>query len=142
MKKRTLLGVFAILVIVAIILGVILSAGIIEFISSPDFPFEIPPEFFPGILLYTPLKVILSLVNMVLILLMLAIYIDLYRKLKSRFTAALLLMIIVLMLNVMTSNPAVFFRFGPQLVGFGPFLIIPDLFTTIALTVLFYISLE
>jgi hypothetical protein len=142
MKKRTLLGIFAILVVVAIILGVLLSTWIIDFITDPNFPFEIPEELLPGILLYTPLKVILSLVNMVLILLMLAIYVDLYRKLKSRFTAALLLMIIVLMFNVMTSNPAVFLRFGPQIVGFGPFLIIPDLFTTIALTVLFYISLE
>jgi hypothetical protein len=73
---------------------------------------------------------------------MLGIYIDLYRKIKSNFTAGLLLLIVVLLMNSLTANPILFLRHEGALIVPGVGFIIPEFFTTIALTVLFYLSLE
>ncbi len=141
MKKKVLLAAYVALVVIAAILGIVLSGMMLDNFTGSEFPFEIPPEYLPGVRLAITFKTVISLVNMTLIFLMLAIYVDLYRKIKTNFTAGLLLLIIVLLLNAMTSNPLLFLRFGFPL-GAGPFFIIPDLFSTIALTVLFYLSLE
>ena len=142
MKKRTSLAIFAISIVLATILGIILSGIFLANITSADFPFEIPAEFMPVIIVFVTLKTVVSLVNMALLFLILAIYVDIYRKIKTRFTAGLLLMILVLLMQALTSNPLLQFRFGFPVIGFGPFSIIPDLFTTVALIVLLYLSFE
>jgi hypothetical protein len=142
MRKRTLVAIYFVSVILAVIFSIILSGIMLENFTGSEFPFEIPPEYLPALSLMISLKTVVSFVNMTLIFLMLVIYVNLYRKIKTNFTAGLLLLIIVLLMNAMTSNPLLFLRFGFPIVGEGLGFIIPDLFTTIALTVLFYLSLE
>ena len=45
-------------------------------------------------------------------------------------------------MNAMTANPLLFLRFGFPIIGSGLGFMIPDVQSTIALTVLFYLSLE
>ncbi len=142
MKKRTLIGIYFASVIIAVILGGILSIILFEHFVGADLPFEIPVEILPSLRFIMSLKTVISFVNTALIFLMLGIYIDLYRKIKTTFTAGLLLLILVLLMNVLTSNPLIYLRMGVPIVAPGIGFIIPDIFTTIALTVLFYISLE
>ncbi len=142
MKKRTLIGIYFVSVIVAVILGIILSGIFLEHFSGAEFPFEIPVELLPALRFMMSIKTVVSFVNMALIFLMLGIYIDLYRKIKTNFTAGLLLLIFVLLMNVLTSNPLVYLRIGIPVTAPGIGFIIPDIFSTIALTVLFYLSLE
>ena len=142
MKKRTLIGIYFVSVIGSAILGSILSILFLEHFSGSEFPFPIPVEYLPSIRFLLGLKTVISFVNMSLILLMLGIYVDLYRKIKTNFTAGLLLLIIVLLLNAFTSNPLLFLSFEGGVISPSMRFIIPDALTTIALTVLFYLSLE
>ena len=142
MKRRTLIIVYIGIVVVTAILGLLLSSIMLEIFSGFEFPFHIPPEYLPVLGMIITIKTVIGLMNMGLLFLMLGIYIDLYRKIKTNFTAGLLLLIVVLLLNTLTSNPLIFLRWGVPVVGPGLGFIIPDLFTTVALTVLFYLSLE
>ena len=142
MKKRTLIGIYFISVILAIISGVILSGLMLEHFTGSEFPFPIPAEYLPALKVVMTFKTVISFVNGALILLMLGIYIDLYRKIRTNFTAGLLLLIIVLLMNAMSSNPLIFLRFDGAIFGPSMVLIIPDILSTIALSVLFYLSLE
>jgi hypothetical protein len=142
MKKRTYILVYIGIVVVMVILGLLLSSILFDIFTGQDLPFEIPPEYLPVIATIITSKAIMGLVNMGLLFLMIGIYINLYRKIRTNFTAGLLLLLVVLLLNVLTSSPIIFLRWGVPLVGPGLGFIIPDLFTTIALTVLFYLSLE
>ncbi len=142
MNKRSLIGVYIAVVTTAIILGLILSGILLELYRGAPFPFPVPPEYLPVFAFMMTLKTVVSFVNIGLILLMLGIYIDLYRKIKTNFTAGLLLLILVLLMNALTSNPLLFLRFEGPVISQGIGFIIPDLFSTIALSVLFYLSLE
>jgi len=142
MEKRTLIAVYIVSVLLAVILGLILSEIMLENFTGSEFPFDIPPEHLPALRFMLILKTVVSSVNFTLIILLLMIYVDLYRKIKTNFTAGLLLLIFVLLMNALTSNPLVFLRFGFPVAGIGIGFIIPDLMTTIALSVLFYLSLE
>lgn len=142
MNKRTLVGIYFVSVILAIISGVILSEILLENFSGAGLPFPIPAEYIPALKIMMSFKTVISFVNITLIFLMLGIYIDLYRKIKSNFTAGLLLLIIVLLMNAMSSNPLIFLRFDGAFFGPNMVFIIPDVLSTIALTVLFYLSLE
>jgi hypothetical protein len=142
MKKRNLIVLFIVSVILAALAGVILSGIMIDELLGQHSPITIPPNLRPSVLLGMTLKTVVTFVNIALLLLLLGIYVDIYRNLRSNFTAGLVLLILVLLMNALMSNPLLFFRFGNPMVGFGEGFIIPDLFTTIALIVLFYLSLE
>jgi Fe2+ transport system protein B len=142
MKKKSLIGIYIISVIVAIVIGLILSTVMIYVIEGSEFPIPIPPQYLPALKVVLTIKTVISFVNVALIFLMLGIYIDLYRKIKTNFTAGLLLLIIVLLLNSLTANPILFLRMEGAFIVPGMGFILPELFTTIALTVLFYLSLE
>lgn len=142
MKKRNLIAVFIVSIALAIITGIVLSGFLIDGLIGAHSPLDIPPELRPEVILGLTLKTTVTFVNIALLLLLLGIYIDIYRKLRSNFTAGLVLLILVLLMNALTSNPLLNFRIGVPIVGFGGGFIIPDLFTTIALIVLFYLSLE
>ena len=140
MNNRRLITILIVTVIIAGILGYLFSTMTIPLATLPYYPIErLTPDTIAG---FTILKTMISFINMALILLTLAIYINIYRSIKSRFTAGLVMMILLLLMNALTSNPLLQIRFGYAAVGLGPFAIIPDFFTTIALLILFYLSLE
>ena len=79
---------------------------------------------------------------MVLLSVLVFIYINIYNKTKSEFTIGLIILSTVLLLNAITSNPWVYRMFGFRAYGLGPFAMLPELFTCIALSVLLYLTLK
>jgi hypothetical protein len=100
-----------------------------------------PDRPLPGDLeIYYTAKTVISSVNTVLLLILLAIYLELYGKVKSEFTLGLIIYNLALLLYALTSNPLLHGRFGFTGFGLGPFAMLPDLFTLIASSVLLYLS--
>jgi hypothetical protein len=69
-------------------------------------------------------------------------YIGIYQKTKSEFTIGLIIFSTVFLLNALASNPLLIRAFGYYPLGLGPFAMLPDLFTLVALGVLLYFSLK
>jgi hypothetical protein len=87
-------------------------------------------------------KTVISILNTALIIALLYIYAKIYRNIKSKFTAGLILTMFVLLLYAISSNPLLQILFGFRAFGMGPFAMIPDMFATVALVILLYLSLE
>lgn len=108
-------------------------------IFSRDIPPERPP--WGSILPYLILaKTVFSSVNTILLAILLAIYIGIYRKTASQFSMGLIIFTITLLLYALTSNPLIHRLIGFRLSGLGPFTMLPDLFTSIAAAILLYLS--
>ncbi len=140
MNNGQLIAILIVSVIAAAILGYVFAILTIPIVTVPSTPPpDIPPQIIASSII---LKTIVSFINVALILLTLAIYLDIYRTIKSKFTLGLVTMLLLLLMYALTSNPLIHLRFGYQTIGLGPFAILPDIFTTIALLILFYLSLE
>jgi len=101
------------------------------------------PQGVPGdIELYYTVRTVISTINVTLLLLLLTTYINIYLKTKSEFTIGLMIFSIVLLLNALSSNPLVTQIFGFRAFGLGPFAMLPDLFTFVALAVLLYLTFK
>jgi hypothetical protein len=123
--------------------------------SSPRFdePRRVPFEpifrntewrssFVADIELYYTLKTVISSINATLLVFLLITYLDIYKTLKSEFTLGLIIFSMILLLYALVSNPLMQSVFGFQAVGLGPFAMLPDLFTGLALAVLLYLTMK
>ncbi len=99
-----------------------------------------PPPPIRDIELYYTLNMVISSINVTLLIFLLITYISIYRKIKSDFTIGLMIFSVVLLLYALTSNPLVHRIFGFHASGLGPFAMLPDLFTCVALVILLYLS--
>ena len=90
--------------------------------------------------LFYTIKTVVSTVNVTLLIFLLITYIDIYVKTKSEFTIGLIIFSMVLLLYAITPNPLVHWIFGFRAVGLGPFAMLPDVFTCLALAVLLYLT--
>jgi len=100
-------------------------------------------KFYLGdIEVFYKVKAILSSINATLLVFLLATYIDIYKKIQSEFTIGLILFSLILLLYALSSNPLLQWLFGYQAFGLGPFAMLPDLFTTLALAVLLYLTMK
>lgn len=138
-RASVILAIAVVAVFVAII-GLMLA----DFMLLPP---QTPPPQIPEpdrvlMDIYLKVKTMVSLVNVVLILSLMTIYYDIYRQIKSKFTMGLIIVMLVLLMYALTSNPIIHVLFGFQAQGLGPFAMMPDIFTTFALGVLLYISLD
>lgn len=140
MKHYGLIIWLIVSVAAAVILGVVLSPMLLRPPNSPPAP--VPPEGGDLLAQLVTVKTIISFANMVLIATLLALYYRIYSEVRSKFTLGLILLTFTLLLYAVTSNPLVHILFGYYPFGLGPFTVIPDLFTTFALLVLLYLSLE
>jgi len=103
-------------------------------------PPTIPP---PGdIELYYTMKTVLSTLNLTLLLFLLAMYLRMYICRKIEFTLWLAIISAVLLLNALTSNPMIHWLFGFRPFGLGPFAMLPDIFTLVALAILLYLTMR
>ena len=154
MNKYLKIGIIVVMVVVMALLA--------DYLASQTSPFPPPSIFEPrpvpsdrivnnfdsyysfigDMELFYRVKTILSTVNATLLIFLLATYFDMYRKLKSEFTVGLILFSIILLLYALASNPAVQSIFGFQAFGLGPFAMLPDMFTTLALTMLAYLTMR
>jgi hypothetical protein len=88
------------------------------------------------------LRTVVSTVNATLLVFLFVIYVDIYRRTGSDFTIGLILFSLVLLLYALSSNPIVHWIFGFRAVGLGPFAMLPDLFTCVALFVMLYLTVK
>ncbi|KYC45567.1 MAG: hypothetical protein APG12_00899 [Candidatus Methanofastidiosum methylothiophilum] len=86
------------------------------------------------------LKYAVSLINIGLILAVFVLYANIYRKTKSPFSLGLTIFSFAFLINILTSSPILQVACGFRSSGLGPFLILPDLFITIALSILVYLT--
>jgi hypothetical protein len=102
-----------------------------------------PPEGIPGdIGLYYILNTVFSTLNATLLVFLLALYAEIYVKRKIEFTLWLIIFCSVLLLDALTSNPILQWTFGFRPSGLGPFAMLPDVFTSVALAILLYLTLK
>ena len=138
-KLTVLLPVVAIAIVVAVI-GLVLASLLLP-------PPEIAPPPIPQpdrVLMdfFLKVKTMVSLVNIVFIISLMLIYRGIYRQVKSQFTLGLIVVMLVLLMYALTSNPLIQILFGYHAQGLGPFAMIPDIFATFGLGLLLYISLD
>jgi hypothetical protein len=105
------------------------------FVDRPPLPQ--PPG---DIQLFYTVTVVLSTINATLLIFLFSAYLGIYRKVKSDFTLGLMVFSIILLFYALSSNPLVQRVFGFRAFGLGPFAMLPDLFTCVALTVLLYLT--
>ncbi|MFX1564937.1 MAG: hypothetical protein ACFFCH_02985 [Promethearchaeota archaeon] len=118
--------------IVGIVLIVIVLALAWAIFNMPPPPPASPPDF-PFIF---TLKTILTSVNAALLIILLIIYVDIYRVTRSKFTLGLVIFSLALLLQVLSSHPLLHQLFGVRGASLGPFFMIPDFFTLIAAVML------
>jgi hypothetical protein len=92
--------------------------------------------------LFYTIKTVVSSVNVTLLVFLLVTYVLMYEKTQSEFTVGLVIFSLVLLFYALSSNPLVYLAFGFSAFGLGPFAMLPDLFTSIALGVLLYLTFK
>jgi hypothetical protein len=100
----------------------------------PIFPGDIEPFYIIG--------TVISTINVTLLIILLIMYVQIYRKTRSEFTIGLIIFSAVLLLYALASSPIVRSIFGFRAVGLGPFAMLPDLFTCVALVILLYLTVK
>jgi hypothetical protein len=92
---------------------------------------------------FLDIRLFLSTFNVLVLVALAWSYLAVYRDLPNRFTGSLLLFTVALLLYALASNPAVHLVFGYRIApGLGPFAFLPDLFAAVAVTLLFYQSMQ
>jgi hypothetical protein len=129
----------------AVVLGLILVG---YFVANLP-PIERPPHYGQGMIripspdelrTYFTMRTIISTVNAGLAIYLLIIYVGIYLKTRAKFTMGLIIFTITLLLYAITSNPLLHVMFRPYTLGL--FEALPELFTTIAVVVMLYLSLK
>jgi beta-lactamase regulating signal transducer with metallopeptidase domain len=91
---------------------------------------------------YITIKSAVTMINIVIAVILIGMYIKIYRQVKSDFTIGLIVVMFALLLYAIFSNPFIQYLFTYRSFGQGPFILLPDIFTTIAVSVLLYLSLK
>ena len=91
---------------------------------------------------YYTVKGVLSTVNLVLLVILLAIYVGVYSETRSEFALGLIIFAVAMMMYAITSNPWLQSGFGFRGFGLGPFAFFPDLFALVALVILLFFAVR
>ncbi|PVX23042.1 MAG: hypothetical protein CW691_11765 [Candidatus Bathyarchaeum sp.] len=141
--------IFAVLLVVAVLSDYLATQNspVSQIFSPRQLPSGIVTAgtrsfYFGDIELFYKVQTILSSINATLLVFLIATYVDMYRKIKSEFTIGLILFSLTLLLYALTSNPLLQWLFGYQAFGLGPFAMLPDMFTSLALAVLLYLTMK
>ncbi len=128
--------ILAVVTVVAVLAASWAATGVGLFIPFGRGPLPVPGD----IEFYYTAKTVISTINVTLAVFLMAIYVSIYQKTRSEFTIGLIIFSTVIFLNALVSNPFVIWANGFRLVGLGPFALLPDMFTFVALIVLLYLS--
>jgi hypothetical protein len=143
MNKSVRNWLILVTIIVVALLAALWATTTVWFPRFPWSPRERPPlDILGDIELFYTVKTVLSTVNVTLLVFLLLTYFSIYRKTRSEFTIGLMIFSAVFLLNVVASNPLVERAFGFLPFGLGPFAMLPDVFTSMALAVLLYLSIK
>jgi len=113
--------------------------------SNPPPPREYKDEIERGkesFEFYISMKSAITLINIVISLILIIMYVKIYREIKSDFTLGLIVVMFAMLFYALTSNPFTQYLFSYRGFGQGPFILLPDIFATMALSVLLYLSLK
>jgi hypothetical protein len=132
----------SLILVTLVVLALLTAIWAIKYWSPPP-PGGPPSPPIPGDIewFYTA-QAVISTINLTLSTILLITYINLYRKIQLLFTIGLIIFSMVLLLHALTTNPIVLWIFGFRAYGLGPFAMLPDLFTTLSLTVLLYLTFK
>jgi hypothetical protein len=148
MKKESNNRVILALLLVAMLaLVAVLAAFWFINVNEQQFPDfgqrRTPSGFIPGDLEYFYAAfTIISTLNIALLILLLSVFLDIYRKTKSPFTIGLIIFAAAFLVKDLTSSPLVISLSGFRAYGLGPFEFLPGLFEFFALTALLYLSIK
>jgi len=140
--RTWLLLVLLPILIVAAILAAIWATSTFWYPRFPWQPPERPPYIQWDIEFFYIAKTVISTINVIILVFLVVVYADIYRKTRSEFTVGLIIFSAILLLYALTSNPIVIRAFGFRLFGLGPFALLPDVFTFAALIILLYLSIK
>jgi hypothetical protein len=87
-------------------------------------------------------KTVITAANVVLLVLLLAMYIQSYHRIKSKFTLGLMIFASFLLLQAVILTPCIAAACGRQMCVVGPLDVIPEILEFMALLVLLYLSSE
>ena len=129
---------------------VILTLMVVGYLSAAYLPFHgRPPRDGQDMIrvpspdelrMYFMVRGIISTVNAGLVIFLLMTYVQIYLKTRAKFTMGLIIFTIALLLYAVTSNPLLHMMFGPYSPCF--FEALPELFTTIAVVIMLYLSMK
>ena len=116
--------------------------------QTTQFPFNRQPQTvnIGDLELYYVARTVFSAINITLLVVVLITYVSIYMKTRSQFTIGLLFFAVVFLIKDIAASPFIPGAFGFGLFGLGPFVLwwvlLPDLFELIALSVLVYLSIK
>jgi hypothetical protein len=142
-RKQTILILLVILIALTAVVAIILASYQANQ-RRPNFPFT-PRQYLPNpadIDLYYMARTVLSTINIVLTIILIANYVSIYLKTKSQFTIGLTFFASFFLIKDITWSPFVIGFAGFGIFGLGPFAFLPDLFEMAGLLVLFYLSIK
>jgi hypothetical protein len=142
MKKSTSVIIIVGLILTAGIVGAILGSSISESQRKPEIDREELRKARESVGLFITIKTAVTLINITISTILILLYINIYRKIKSDFTLGLIIVMFTMLIYAITSNPLLHSVFGYGGFGLGPFTMISDLFATAALVTLLYLSLK
>ena len=87
-------------------------------------------------------ETIVSTINVALLIILIINYASIYSKTRSEFTIGLLIFAAAFLMKDLAANPMVTAVFGFRVFGLGIFVLLPDLFEAMALSVLLYLSIK
>ncbi|RLF26822.1 MAG: hypothetical protein DRN01_03880 [Thermoplasmata archaeon] len=145
--KEKMLAVLLILLILGVVMGAILSKASLSYVErQARRQGRLDSSIVRGVWnafvgMYT-LGTIIICMNLMLLLGLLGAYIQSYRRTKSSFLLGLIMFLGVLVAQSLLSLPILHVSVGTVLYRSNIFTILPNLFETIALIILFYLSME
>jgi hypothetical protein len=146
-RKQQLVTIFAAFIVITIAMMVFAFTSMNQ-PAQQVFPFP-PHQQDVNVLdmqLYYVTRTVFNTINIVLLVTLLITYLSIYLKTRSQFTIGLLLFASVFLIKDIAASPLLSGVFGSGLFGLGPFVLwfvlLPDLFELIALSVLVYLSVR
>ncbi len=138
------LKIWLVIIVTLIVIAFLAALWASYTLPSSQFPERpLPSQYIRGDFeFFYVAQTVLSTVNVVLLIFLLTIYIDVYRKTQSQFTIGLIIFSAVFLVRAVAANPLFMRAFGYIAFGLGPFALLPDLFEFVALTVLLYLSIK
>ncbi len=134
--------ILALIVVIVALIGMMMGSMLIR-MERPDpatFDFERERHDRENLVFFLKLKTAITFVNMILSMMLIFIYAGLYKETRSDFTLGLMVVMASFFIYALMSCPLIPFLLGMRPFGFGIFTMIPDMFATVALFTLLYIS--
>ena len=142
MKDKSWTGLALLTLLISSMILVRMAAG--QPSGRPPRFWDIDPENWERLReqlpLYFTVKTIFSTISSILLVVLIMVHVGIYRKMGTKFSLGLVIFSVALLLYTISSNPFVHQMLGFRRIGFGPLMMLPEVFTCIASAILLYLS--